>query len=103
MEATVRECIERALVAYGALALLGEEVEDEWQYVTDLSAAQADRLADLATHHGDAPASEPTQIAIATAIEEIGLIGDPHRAIDWLSTFPEIVELALAEGAPTAR
>jgi hypothetical protein len=29
------------------------------------------------------------------AIAEIGLIADPHRAIDWLSTFPHVVALAL--------
>ncbi|MGD0248082.1 MAG: hypothetical protein ABSB75_03425, partial [Candidatus Limnocylindrales bacterium] len=29
------------------------------------------------------------------AIAEIGLIADPHRAIDWLSTFPHVVGLAL--------
>jgi hypothetical protein len=34
--------------------------------------------------------------AVDTAIEEIALIADPHRAIDWLSTFPQIVRLALA-------
>ena len=32
--------------------------------------------------------------AIDRAIEEIDLITDPHRAIDWLSTFPQVVLLA---------
>jgi hypothetical protein len=35
--------------------------------------------------------------AIDRAVVEIGLIRDPHRAIDWLSTFPQVVLLALAE------
>ena len=29
------------------------------------------------------------------AIAEIRLIEDPHRAIDWLSTFPHVIALAL--------
>ena len=33
----------------------------------------------------------------ARAIDEIGRISDPHRAIDWLSTFPQVVLLALGE------
>ena len=35
--------------------------------------------------------------AIDRAIDEIGRIADPHRAIDWLSTFPQVVLLALGE------
>ena len=31
------------------------------------------------------------------AIDEIGRIEDPHRAIDWLSTFPQVVLLAIGE------
>jgi hypothetical protein len=34
---------------------------------------------------------------VDAAIEEIGRITDPHRAIDWLSTFPDLVALALDE------
>ena len=33
--------------------------------------------------------------AVDEAIAEIGLIADPHKAIDWLSTFPHVVALAL--------
>ena len=36
--------------------------------------------------------------AVDRAIDEIGRIDDPHRAIDWLSTFPQVV-LARARGA----
>ena len=35
--------------------------------------------------------------AIDEAIVEIGSIADPHRAIDWLSTFPQVVLLAIGE------
>jgi hypothetical protein len=37
--------------------------------------------------------------AVDAAIDEIALITDPHRAIDWLSTFPQVVRLALAAEA----
>ena len=43
------------------------------------------------------PAAAPEQAAIDRAIDEIGRIGDPHRAIDWLSTFPQVVLSALGE------
>ena len=36
-----------------------------------------------------------TEAAIDRAIDEIGRIEDPHRAIDWLSTFPQVVLVAL--------
>jgi hypothetical protein len=102
MAESVRECIDRALVAYDELASLGEEVEDEWQYVTDLSATYREHLTDIAAAHGDTPAGEAARAAVLAAIEEIGLITDPHRAIDWLSTFPQLVALAFADrpGAP---
>ena len=35
--------------------------------------------------------------AISRAVGEIGRISDPHRAIDWLSTFPQIVLITLGE------
>ena len=44
------------------------------------------------------PVAPPTIAAIDRAIEEIGLVRDAHRAIDWLSTFPQVVLVALGEG-----
>ena len=38
-----------------------------------------------------------TAAAIDRAIDEIGRISDPHRAIDWLSTFPQVVLIGLGE------
>ena len=32
--------------------------------------------------------------AVDELIAEIGLITDPHKAIDWLSMFPHVVALA---------
>ena len=31
------------------------------------------------------------------AIDEVALISDPHRAIDWLSTFSQVVLVAIGE------
>ena len=35
--------------------------------------------------------------AIARVVDEIGRIRDPHRAIDWLSTYPQVVLHAIGE------
>jgi len=96
-ESTIDAAIARALDAYATLTELGEEVEDEWTYVDDLSTAWRDRLEEVAaTRHG-----EPVDDAVGTAIDqaalEAGRITDPHRAIDWLSTFPQVVLVALGE------
>jgi hypothetical protein len=87
------ELIERAAAAYDALADLAETVEDEWQYVADLRAAYRPTLESLATAAEPLPADAAE--AAEEAIAEIGLIADPHRAIDWLSTFPHVVALAV--------
>lgn len=87
----------RALVAYDALASLGEEVEDEWGYVQDLAGAwrsEFERIVDL----DDAGAAAPGMVAAVERLaDEVSRITDPHRAIDWLSTFPQAVLLALGE------
>ena len=87
-------------MAYEALADLAESVEDEWQYVTDLVDAYLPSLRALAAGAagaaGAAPAIEAeAEAAVDEAIAEIALITDPHKAIDWLSTFPHVVALAL--------
>ena len=84
---------ERAGAAYRALADLAETIEDEWQYVTDLVDAYLPSIEALAG--GTAPLPGGAAAAVDEAIAEIGLITDPHRAIDWLSTFPHVVALAL--------
>jgi hypothetical protein len=92
----VADLIDRALAAYETLAELGESVADEWQYVTDLVAVHSADLRTLVA--GDpARAALPAAVrAVDLAIEEISLIRDPHRAIDWLSTYPQLVRLAVA-------
>lgn len=90
------DVIERALVAYRALGELGESIADEWQYVTDLVTVHS---ADLRAVVDAAPGRTielEAAAAVDAAIGEIALISDPHRAIDWLSTFPQVVRLAVA-------
>lgn len=51
---TVDDVVTRALEAYEALAGLGEDVEDEWSYVNELSGAWRDRLDEVvASRRGD--------------------------------------------------
>ena len=87
------ELAERASDAFVALADLGQTIETEWQYVTDLVDAYLPALRALG--HGRETVAESTAAAVEEAIAEIGLIEDPHRAIDWLSTFPHVIGLAL--------
>ena len=79
------------------LLALGEEVPDEWQYVTDLDAAWGERLDAVAAARGKEVLNAATGAAVERAADEAALISDPHRAIDWLSTFPQVVLFALDE------
>ena len=89
------DVVARAAEAYQALADLAESVEDEWQYVTDLVDAYLPSIGGLAgVDPGRALAAEAVE-AVDEAIAEIALITDPHRAIDWLSTFPHVVAMSL--------
>ena len=88
-----------ALAAYERLATLAEEIEDEWTYVTDLLAAWRERIEELIDERGSESVTSLEEAAIGRAIDEIGRISDPHRAIDWLSTFPQIVLVTLGERA----
>jgi hypothetical protein len=92
---TIRDAIERALEAYLKLAELGEEIEEEWSYVTELTEAWRTRFDEVAARHGESDASDEASAAIDRAIDEIRRIEDPHRAIDWLSTYPQVVLVAI--------
>jgi hypothetical protein len=94
---TARDALDRARDAYTTLAELGEEVDDEWSYVNALADAWRDRFDEVDAARGDAPVADDASAAIDRAIDEIGRIDDPHRAIDWLSTFPQVVVVALGE------
>jgi hypothetical protein len=92
---TIRDALDRALDAYEVLAELGETIEDEWSYVNDLTDVWRTRFDEVASRHGDDDASDETSAAVDRAIDEIRRIEDPHRAIDWLSTFPQVVLVAV--------
>jgi hypothetical protein len=87
------EAAARAALAYRALADLAETVEDEWQYVNDLADAYQASILELGALVAPLPVGAAA--AVEEAIDEIGLITDPHKAIDWLSTFPHVVAIAL--------
>ena len=93
----IADVLERALAAEAVLEERGEEVADEWQYVTDLAAAWRARLESVLAARGTEPAPSGSADAIDAAADEAALIEDPHRAIDWLSTLPQIVLAALGE------
>jgi hypothetical protein len=94
---TVDAAIDRALLAYATLAEFGEGIEDEWSYIQDLTDAWRDRLEAAAATRAGETLDQTADAAIDAAIGEIGLIDDPHRAIDWLSTFPQVALLAIGE------
>lgn len=88
-----------AAAAVDALAELGETIEDEWTYVTALADAGRAKVRAAAGTDVAAPLAPAAGAAVAAACAEADRIADPHRAIDWLSTLPAVVELALG---PTA-
>lgn len=94
------DAVALALEALDRLAELGEGVEDEWTYVTALAEAGRARLR---AARGDAASSLALDRAgaVAALVAETARIRDAHRAIDWLSTLPAVVELAIV--APPAR
>ena len=97
MTQPIADLITQALDAYDSLTSLGEDVEDEWTYVNDLSTAWRERLDTVAAARGGEPAAPETVAAIDRLMDEVGRISDPHRAIDWLSTYPQVVLIALGE------
>jgi hypothetical protein len=96
-DASIADLFDDALTAYVDLTELGETIDDEWSYVNDLATAWRDRLAEVATARGTEPTDDAIAAAIDAACAEVGRVTDPHRAIDWLSTFPQVVLLAVGE------
>ena len=96
-EVTLDTVIEYALAAYASLAELGEEIDDEWSYIQDLTEVWRDRFEATRSTRGSEAVTPEIAAAIGLAIGEVGRIEDPHRAIDWLSTFPQITLTALGE------
>jgi hypothetical protein len=89
---TVAELVERAIVAYESLVTVAEEIADEWQYISDLSGAWRARMREASSA---SPASPESAAAVDAVAVEMALIVDPHRAIDWLSSYPQLVLIAL--------
>lgn len=94
---TVADAIGAAHAGYDTLAELAEDVADEWSYVNDLATTWRDRLDDVAAARGHDRADDGVAAAIEALASEAAAIDDPHRAIDWLSTYPQIVLIALGE------
>ena len=94
---TIDDLTRQALTAYEALTSLAEDIEDEWTYVTDLAAAWRERIEDVRVTRGSEAADPAVLLAVERAVDEVGRISDAHRAIDWLSTFPQVVLTALGE------
>jgi hypothetical protein len=94
---TVADAIAWFGAAYDDLTSLAEDVEDEWSYVTDLAAAWSARLEEVAVARGTEPLGDGIPDALAALTAELAEIDDPHRAIDWLSTAPQVALLALGE------
>ena len=95
----VAQLLEAATGGLDGLAALGEQVGDELQYVNDLATVYRGRLALVAAERGLEVASPAVGRAVDVALEEAALVEDPHRAIDWLSTLPQVVLLAIGESA----
>jgi hypothetical protein len=99
MPVTVADLIERALAGFATLAALAEPIADEFQYVADLETVWRGRLTAIAGARGVEAAAPETEAAIQALVAEAGRISDPHRAIDWLSTLPQVALAALGEPA----
>lgn len=98
MAASVDTLLIRAAGSLDVLAETAAPVEDEWQYVRDLVAVWGGAFRAVAAERAGQPAPVGAEAAIERLAEEAAAIADPHRAIDWLSTLPQIALLAVGEG-----
>jgi hypothetical protein len=94
---TIAAVLDAARPAYDRLLERAEEVEDEWSYVNDLADAWRARLDEVDAARGGEPAGPELVAAVDALGGEVDAIDDPHRAIDWLSTFPQLLLVALGE------
>jgi hypothetical protein len=95
--ATIGDAIAAARPAYDDLTALAEDVEDEWSYINDLAAAWVERMDAVADARGQEPLASGVAAAVPALVAEVALLDDPHRAIEWLSTFPQVLLIALDE------
>jgi hypothetical protein len=94
---TVAQAIDRMRASLRVLGALGEEVVDEWQYVTDLEGTWGRRFDQVVASRGTQALTPAAAAAIDQLVLEAAAVDDPHRAIDWLSTLPQAALLALDE------
>ena len=94
---TVADAIAEARPAYDHLAALAEVVGDEWSFINALASAWTGRLDAVDDARGHEPAAPGVAAAVAALVAEAEAIEDAHRAIDWLSTFPQVLLIALGE------
>jgi hypothetical protein len=93
----IADALAAARDAYDGLVERGEEVEDEWSYVNDLAEAWRGRFDEVEAARGDDAVTPEVAAAVDLLGREAAAIDDPHRAIDWLSTFPQLLLIALGE------
>jgi hypothetical protein len=99
MSMTVADLVARARAAFDVLAATAEPVTDELQYLADLETVWGARLRAVAEARGAEPAPVGAEAAIGALSAEAAAISDPHRAIDWMSTLPQVALAALGEAA----
>ena len=97
MTTSVADLLARATTGLDTLAATAEPVADEWQYVADLGTVWRARLRAVADARRIDLAPPGADAAIDALLEEAGRVSDPHRAIDWLSTFPLVALAAVGE------
>jgi hypothetical protein len=99
MPPAVADLVDRALTGFEALAATAEPIADEYQYVTDLGTVWRARLRAVADARAGEPAPAGAEEAIDALVQEADRVDDPHQAIDWLSTLPQVALAALGEPA----
>jgi len=95
--ATIPELMERAIAALEMLALTAEPVDDEHQYVRDLVLVWSARLRAVGADGAPQAGAPELDDAIEWIAAEAARVSDPHRALDWLSTLPQVALLAVGE------
>ena len=78
------------LEAFDALTATADAVADELQYVTDLGRRVAGRLSAVAAARGEEAATAEVTRRDRRGRRRGAIVDDPHRAIDWLSTLPQV-------------
>jgi hypothetical protein len=94
---TIAEVLELARIGYAELLEIAEGIEDEWSETNDLAAAWRARIDEVELARGAEAVSARVVAAARALVAEAALIDDPHRAIDWLSTYPQVLLVALDE------